>query len=146
MLRLPSAAPAWLDLVQGVRVLHRPATPAEFTAAHAWARARATEAEAALRGRLAVEPSEADRANAWAGFLTMGLARLCISDWEGVEGDCTPEGCAALMQVHGMAEIYLPAAMALVRAMADEGNGSAPAPSGTTAGAPTTAEGAAPAA
>jgi hypothetical protein len=137
MLKLPSAEPAWLDLPRGVRVLHRPASPAEYVAANAWAHARATEAEDAMRERLGDVTT--DHRGLYAGFLCIALARLCVTAWEGVEGDCTPDGLAALMQVHGMAEVYLVAAMALVMGLRDEGNGSAPAPNGTTAGAPTTA-------
>ncbi len=141
MLRIPSIAPAWIDLALGVRVLHKPATPAELAAATAWARGRADEAEAALRDRLGLV-NETDRSNAWAGFLTVALARLCVPEWEGVEGDCTPEGVGALMQVAGMAEAYLPHALSAVRAIEAEGNASAPAPSGTMAGAPNIAAGA----
>jgi hypothetical protein len=140
MLRLPSAEPTWLDLAQGVRVLHRPASPAEFSAANHWAAGRVAAAEAALVERLGMaELPEADRRNVHAGYLVAALARLCIRDWSGVEGPCTAEGLESLMQVSGMAEAYLPAAMALVMAVATEGNGCAPAPNGTMAGAPNTA-------
>lgn len=140
MLKLPSAEPAWLDLVSGVRVFHKPASPTQFTTAFSWARTRMEEAAAQQAAAFGVEPTEDERNNAHAGFLAIGLARLCITAWEGVDAEFTPANVEALMQVHGMPEAYLPAAMALVTAARSEGNGSAPAPNGTTAGAPDTAK------
>lgn len=147
MLRLPSAAPAWADLAQGVRVLHRPAGSAEVAAAVAWSRAEAAAMAARLPGHTM---SEAERTGILWGLATIALGRLCVTDWQGVadaEGNaapCTPDGVAALLALPEMASAYLPLALSVENAVRDEGNGSAPAPSGTTAGAPNTAEGAAP--
>jgi hypothetical protein len=73
------------------------------------------------------------------GFTSIALARLTITAWEGVEGDCTPDACAVLMQMIGMAEEYFPAALAVMMAHDAEGNAFAPAPSGTSAAGAITA-------
>jgi len=141
MLTLPSFDPAWVDLAQGVRVLHRPARSAEVTAATAWARGQATAMAERLPG---FEPSETDLVNLRWGFATIALGRLCITDWQGVTGDCTPDGVAALLALPDMARAYLPHALGVEAVVSAEGNASAPAPTGTTAGAETTAGDAAP--
>lgn len=145
MLRLPSFEASWHDLARGVRVLTRPATRAEITAASAWARQEADKALSAASGRLdGLEASHDRREAVQMGYTAIALARLCVTDWQGVDGDCTPENIGALMQVPGMVEAYTPIALAAVTALSAEGNASAPALNGTTAGAPNTAEGAKP--
>lgn len=142
MLRLPTAEPRWSDLVQGVRVLHRPAGSADVQASTAWARAETAAMSARLPG---FAPDEAALSNIRWGLATIALGRLCITAWEGVEGACTPDAVAALLQIPDMAAAYLPLALNVENAVSAEGNGSAPAPSGTTAGAVNTAGAAAPA-
>jgi hypothetical protein len=147
MLKLPSAAPAWLAMPQGVRVLHRPATGAEIEAASAWAAGRAAsaveDAAAAARGRLGVaevpEPAPEKMRALVTGYVVIGLGRLCIAAWEGVDAPCEPDAIERLLTMPEMAAAYLPAALGLADALAAEGNGSAPAPNGTTAGAQNTA-------
>ena len=141
MLKLPSYEPAWVDLAHGVRVLHRPARSAEVTAAVAWARGQAAATAQRLPG---FEPTETDMVNLRWGFATIALGRLCITDWQGVEGDCTPDGVAALLALPDLARAYLPHALGVETAVSAEGNGCAPAPTGTTAGAVSIAEAAAP--
>ena len=139
MLRLPSFDPAWLDLPRGVRVQYRPATDIDLAAACAWARAEAKRLEEEHRARLGVEPSEGKRRELFVGSSVLGLARLCVLAWDGVEGECTPERVAALMKMSGMSDGFLDVVTAAWRAVESEGNASAPAPNGTTAGAPITA-------
>jgi hypothetical protein len=154
MLRLPSFDPQWLDLPQGVRVLHKPVTDAECLAASAWARRMADDALADMQAQRLraldiadnAELDEAQRAKLHNGYLVQAIARLCITAWEGVEGDCTPEAVSLLMRMPMMAEAYLPAAMAPLLGLQAEGNASGAAPNGTTAAAPNTAEDASPAA
>lgn len=144
MLRLPSFDATWVDLARGVRVLARPATRAEITAAAAWARQETDKALSAASGRLeGLEASNDRREAVQMGYTAIALARLCVTAWDGVEGDCTPENIGALMQIPGMVEAYTPVAFAAVTALDAEGNGSAPAPSGITAGAPNIAKDAA---
>lgn len=141
MFKLPSAAPAWADLGEGVRVYHRPASSTEVAAATAWARAQAGDMAQRLPG---FAPSDTELTNIRWGLATIALGRLCITEWAGVEGDCTPDGVAALLSVPGFAAAYLSAALGVEQAVTDEGNGCAPAPNGGTAGAPTIAEDAVP--
>lgn len=136
MLKLPTFAPAWVDLAEGVRVLHRPAGSSEVAAATAWARGQAADMAQRLPG---FAPTEDQLLSLRWGLATIALGRLCISAWEGVEGECTPDGVAALLSLPAMASAYLPHALGVEVALSAEGNGSAPAPSGTTAGAPNTA-------
>lgn len=137
MLRLPSTAPRWIDLSAGVRVYHTPATSTEVAVASAWARAEAAKMAERLPG---FAPTEQEINGLRWGLATIALGRLCISDWEGVEGDCTPDGVAALLTRSDMASAYLPAALSIEQAVGMEGNGLAPAPSGSTAGALSIAE------
>lgn len=137
MLKLPSLAPMWSDLGQGVRVYHRPASSTEVAAATAWARAQTAEMAERLPN---FKPNDTDTANLRWGLATIALGRLCITAWEGVEGDCMPDGVAALMTIPDFAAAYLPIALGVENAVSAEGNASAPAPNGDTAGALNTAE------
>ena len=145
MLRLPSFQAAWIDLAHGVRVEHRPATSAELAAANAWATQEATKTMAAYSASLGgMEVSEAHRRALVTGYTAVALARLCVTAWEGVEGEFSPDGLAALMQVSGMVDSYIVAALSALNAQSAEGNAFAPVPNGTSPGAPNTAVGAAP--
>lgn len=98
MLKLSSqlAAPAWLDLVPGVRIETRPATPAAMIIARREAGKlfRADGADA--------DPDTGAKATV---ALVGALARFAISDWSGVgdaEGEpatVTPENIDALMRI-----------------------------------------------
>lgn len=138
-LKLPSFEPAWLDLPHGVRVQYRPATDADMAAAGVWARAEASRLEDERRTRLGLETDAEQRTTIVIGATVLALARLCVLAWDGVEGDCTPERAAALMQINGMTEGFLAAVTSAWMPLVAEGNASAPAPNGTTAGAQTTA-------
>lgn len=138
MLKLPSMAAAWADLGGSVRVYHRPASSAEVAAATAWARSQAGDMAERLPG---FSPSEAELTNIRWGLATIALGRLCITEWEGVEGDCTPDAVASLLTIPQYAAAYLAVALNVERAVTDEGNACAPAPNGDTVGAPNTAEG-----
>lgn len=90
MLRLSQVAdePSWLDLLPGVRVRVRPATPAAMIAARA-------EAGQAYRPEYAPESEDAPDNRRWnaAELLVRALARYAIIEWEGVgnaEGEAVP--------------------------------------------------------
>lgn len=137
MLKLPSMAPAWADLGRGVRVYQRPASTTEVAAAIAWARAQTAQMAERLPD---FKPTETELTNLRWGLATIALGRLCVTAWEGVEGDCTPDSVASLLTLPDFASAYLPIALGVEDAVSAEGNGCAPAPNGDTAGAPTTAE------
>ncbi|ARO53823.1 hypothetical protein B2G69_06430 [Methylorubrum zatmanii] len=102
MLRLPVPADelSWLDLLPGVRVRVRSATPAAMIAARA-------EAGQAYRPENAPEGEEAPDNRRWnaAELLVRALARYAIVEWEGVgsaEGEpvpVTPANVDGLMKV-----------------------------------------------
>ncbi len=147
MLRLPSLEAAWVELAPGVSVLNRPAQPHEVPAATAWAQGRAAAVaerqREAIRERLGMEPGDDGELVTrleW-GFFVIALGRLCVTDWRGVADHagetlpCTPDHVEALLNIPHLAGRYADAAMSLVAALRAEGNGSAPALNGTTAGA-----------
>jgi hypothetical protein len=102
MLRLPIATDelSWLDLLPGVRVRVRPATPAAMIAARA-------EAGQAYRPEHTPESEEAPDNRRWnaAELLVRALARYAVVEWEGVgsaEGEpipVTPANVDGLMKV-----------------------------------------------
>lgn len=145
MLRLPSFDQTWVDLAHGVRVQHRPATSAQLAAASNWATQEAARTTAGYSAALGgLEVSERHQHALVTGYTAIGLARLCVTAWEGVDAEFTPDALAALMQVPGMVDAYIVASLSALNAQSAEGNVSAPAPSGTSPGAPITAEGAEP--
>ena len=133
MLRLNlSSGPEWLDLGHGVRVRVMPCTSAIM------ATARGAEAVEAL---VAAGASETELALA----LAKAMAGTAILDWEGV-GDAdgiaipvSPEAAAALMDVWPLFEAFQARYVAKGLLLDAEKKASAPAPSGTSAGATATA-------
>ncbi len=140
MLKLPSFEAAWVDLARGVRVLHKPAADDVRRAVLSWARQEAARAVAEKSQALpGWAPGEDEENNLRWGFVVAGFARICITDWQGVDAPFTPDGAAQLMQLEDMAVAYLHHVLEPLRALDAEGNASAPAPNGTTAGAQTIA-------
>jgi hypothetical protein len=132
MIRLDLASgPYWLDLGHGVRLHVLPMT---------------TSVMAAARGdaALAALPEDAGREQ-MAITLAKAIARLVVTDWEGV-GDqagrpvpVSPDGVEALLDLWPVFEAFQARYLARHLMLEQEKNGSAPSPSGTSAGADATA-------
>ena len=121
----------WVDLGRGVRVRVRPITTALVYAA------RKDPAIADL-------PAGADQEQI---ALVMGqsIARLSIVEWDGVGNedgeviDPTPETISALMDIWPLCQSFMRQCVDPVFTAETEKKGSAPSPSGSSAGAPHTA-------
>ena len=132
MIRLDlSAAPKWLDLGSGLRLHVLPVTTAIMVAA---------------RNDPAVEalPEEASKEEQ-ALVMAKAVARRVVTGWEGV-GDAdgnpvpvSPEGIDALLDIWPVFEAFQTRILAPHLMLEQEKNASAPLPSGTSAGAETTA-------
>ena len=122
-----SREPEWLDLTHGVTVFIRPLTAAIFSAARA-------DLEAG--DLIDVEAQEI------AAALVKAIARRTILSWEGVgdaEGNVIePDETAidALFDLWPIYEAFNERFIARWLLLGEEGNGSAPLPTGTSAGAP----------
>ena len=123
--------PEWLELLPGVRVFAAPATSAVMAAA---------------RHDPGVEAITADtRLEAAALAFARAVAKQTILDWEGVESEdgapapVGPETIDALFDHFRAFEAWQLRYMARWLGLEQEKNGSAPSPSGTSAGAPSTA-------
>lgn len=120
--------PYWLDLPRGVRVEVQPMS----TALMARVQARRAETEAGEDEDVSV------------AFVT-AVATEAILSWEGVldEKDrpvpVNPAYMAALMAEYPIFRAFQADYVATGLALVEEGNGSAPSPDGTSAGAPNTA-------
>ena len=120
-----SREPEWLDLTHGVTVLIRPLTAAIFSAA-----------------RADLEAGELIDAEAQeiAAALVKAIARRTILSWEGVgdaEGNVIePDETAinALFDLWPIYEAFNERFIARWLLLGEEGNGSAPLPTGTSAG------------
>lgn len=132
MLRLKlSAEPEWLELAAGVRVLVAACTSAVIMAA---------------RNDPEVEALPEDASNeARAIAVAKAVGRIVVMDWDGV-GDLagnpipvTGENVALLLDVYPIFEKFQLLYMMPGLALESEKNVSAPAPSGTSAGATPTA-------
>ena len=126
-----SPEPQWLDLGHGVRLQLLPLTTALMVA---------TRADAAVQD-LAADANNDTRAAVFAA----ALARRAIVDWEGV-GDAdsnllavTPEGIDALLSLWPIFEAFNLHYVSRGMLLDAEKNGSAPSPTGTSAGATVTA-------
>lgn len=134
--------PYWIDSPRGVRVRIKPVTTAVMAAAQA-AASRRLGAERAATGEGGIDPDWA-KGLAFA-FLVKALARHAVVAWEGVGDrhgsplDPTPENVERLMDLDDIAAAFWDGATAPVAAVAAEGNGSGPAPRGTSAAGPSTA-------
>lgn len=121
----------WFDLGRGVRVRVRPITTALIYAA------RKDPALAEL-------PAGTDQEQI---ALVMGqsIARLSIVEWDGVGNedgeviDPTPETISALMDIWPLCQSFMRQCVDPVFTAEAEKKGSAPSPSGSSAGAPPTA-------
>lgn len=126
-----SNAPQWCDLVPGVRLRLRPLTTALMVAA------RGDPAIADLPEGAATEEAALAMAKA--------LARRAILDWEGI-GDAdrnpiepSPEAIDALLDLWPAFEAFQTLYVAKALLLDAEKNGSAPLPTGPSAGAKATA-------
>ena len=122
-----SPEPQWLDLGHGVRLLLLPLTTALMVA---------TRSDTAVQD-LAADASNDTRATVFAA----ALARRAVLDWEGV-GDAdgaviavTPEGIDALLSLWPIFEAFNLLYVSRGMLLDAEKNGSAPSPTGTSAGA-----------
>lgn len=127
---LPSFAPRWLDLPNGVRVLHKPLLTPENEAARRYARRVVEEQQ--------VEDPD-KREGLIFGLYVQGIARFCIQEWTGVAAELTPDNAAHLMLIPGFAEAYSAKALQPLETLAAEGNGCGAALNGTGAAVPDTA-------
>ncbi len=126
-----SPEPQWHDLGHGVRLLLLPLTTALMVA---------------TRSDTAVQSLDADSSNdTRAAVFAAALARRAIVDWEGV-GDAddnllavTPEGIDALLWLWPIFEAFNLLYVSRGMLLDAEKNGSAPSPTGTSAGATATA-------
>ena len=126
-----SPEPQWLDLGHGVRLQLLPLTTALMVATRSDCAVHALDAEASNDGRAAI--------------FAAALARRAIVDWEGV-GDAdgnvlpvTPEGIDALLSLWPIFEAFNLLYVSRGMLLDAEKNGSAPSPTGTSAGATATA-------
>ena len=132
MIRLNlTAAPEWLDLAPGLRLLVAPLTTALMVSARA-----DPTVEALPEGA-----SQEDLALAMA----KSVARRAVMDWEGVGDDAggplpvTPDGIDALLEIWPVFEAFQTQYVARDLILDAEKNVSAPSPSGPSAGAIATA-------
>ena len=132
MIRLNlTAAPEWLDLAPGLRLLVGPLTTALMVAARADPAIEALP-EGAMQEALALAMAKA-------------VARRAVLDWEGV-GDAmgtivpvTPEGIDALLEIWPVFEAFQTMYVAKGLILDAEKNVSAPSPTGPSAVATDTA-------
>lgn len=134
MLRLNLAAePHWLELLPGVRFKMRPCTATILAAARSSKPIQDLVAEDVPEAVLSVA-------------LAKEVAALAVIEWDGVGGDDgkplepTPEAIAAALEVYPIFEAFQVKYMAAGLLKEQEKNGSAPLPSGTSAGATDTAK------
>ena len=138
MIRLNlTAAPQWLDLALGLRLLVGPLTTALMVSARA---------DPAIEG-LPDDASQEELALAMA----KSVARRAVLDWEGVGDETgqplpvTPEGIDALLEIWPVFEAFQTKYVARGLILDAEKNVSAPSPNGRSAGATATARPARPA-
>lgn len=126
-----SPEPQWLDLGHGVRLLLLPLTTALMVA---------TRSDTAVQD-LAADASNDTRAAVFAA----ALARRAIVGWEGVGDEdgnvlpATPEGIDALLSLWPIFEAFNLLYVSRGMLLDAEKNGSAPSPTGTSAGVTATA-------
>ncbi|MBW6495630.1 MAG: hypothetical protein K0B16_13930 [Burkholderiaceae bacterium] len=132
MIRLNlTAAPEWLELAPGLRLLVAPLTTALMVSARA---------DAAIEA-LSEDASQEDLALAMA----KAVARRAVLDWEGVGDDAgnpvpvSPEGIDALLEIWPVFEAFQTQYVARGLILDQEKNASAPLPNGPSAGATATA-------
>ena len=122
-----SPEPQWLDLGHGVRLQLLPLTTALMVATRADPAVQALDADASNDSRAAV--------------FAAALARRAIVDWEGVGDEAghvleiSPEGIDALLSLWPIFEAFNLHYVSRGMLLDAEKNGSAPSPTGTSAGA-----------
>ena len=133
MIRLDLArAPAWLDLVPGVRIRVAPLSTAVMVAARGDPAVADLPEDASMEVRALV--------------FAKAIARISIMEWEGVgdaEGgpiDPSPEAIDALLELWPIFEAFQTMFVAKGLDLEQEKNGFAPSPNGTSEGAPPTAK------
>ena len=126
-----SPEPQWLDLGHGVRLRLMPLTTALMVA---------------TRSDSAVQYLDADSSNdTRAAVFAAALARRAVVDWEGVGDErgtviaVSPEGIDALLSLWPIFEAFNLYYVSRGMLLDAEKNGSAPSPTGTSAGATATA-------
>ena len=126
-----SPEPQWLDISHGVRLLLLPLTTALMVATRSDPAVQALEADASNDTRAAV--------------FAAALARRAVIDWDGV-GDAdgtiievSPAGIDALLSLWPIFKAFNLHYVSLGMLLDAEKNGSAPSPTGTSAGATATA-------
>lgn len=118
--------PEWIDTVAGVRLLCRPLSSAMMLA---------------IRSDLAGSDVASDDVEGMQAAFTIAVAKRSIIDWDGVgDGDgnpieVTPEGIAALMDLHKIFEAFTEKVVNPYLLVQSEKNASAPSPNGTSAAA-----------
>jgi hypothetical protein len=141
MIKLGMREPVWLDLADGVRLKVRPITTPAYAMIQAraeqvyedWARHRA-EAEG-------LDPEDPSlRRGLMRALMIKGLALYAVIEWEGVEEEVSDVSVAAFVDEHPLlAALFYHRYLAPLEDRAAEGNGSGPAPHGTSAAGPDTA-------
>ncbi len=126
-----SPEPQWLDLGHGVRLQLLPLTTALMVA---------------TRSDPAVQSLDADSSNdSRAAVFAAALARRAVVDWEGVGDESgtvitvSPDGIDALLSLWPIFEAFNLLYVSRGMLLDAEKNGSAPSPTGTSAGATATA-------
>jgi hypothetical protein len=141
MIKLGMREPVWLDLADGVRLKVRPITTPAYAMIQAqaekvyedWAQNRA-EAE----GLDPQDPSV--RRGLMRALMIKGLALYAVVEWEGVDAEIGDETIAAFIDENPLlAALFYHRYLAPLEDRAAEGNGSGPAPHGTSAAGPDTA-------
>ena len=139
--------PYWLDLPFDVRIKVRPLDAALFAAATKLAAESLNQTRPDFARAIAAgESAQAVSDGVWAATLTTALAQLAILDWTGVvddeHGPCPPEPSFIdhVFQRNWMVALEFHRLYALqAEGIIAEGEGCAPAPNGSSAGAPTIA-------
>jgi hypothetical protein len=124
--------PRWIEPVAGVRLQVLPITATVIR-----------RAQAALAEVDDIDTSASDPA--WQVEFGKALARQVIVAWDGICGaddkplPVTPEAINALLDMHPIHECFRLLVLMPALVLVSEGNGSAPSPDGSSAGAPTIA-------
>jgi len=141
MLRLNLSHEArWLDLGHGVEILVAPMTTALMMAARKEAQGQITLPEEADAYDAALDTDGIALAMAKA------VARIAIQDWKGVGDDngfsvpVSPEGIDALLDIWPVFEAFQTKYVARAMILDEEKNALPPLPTGSSAGAATTAK------
>ncbi|WP_375572776.1 hypothetical protein ABWH93_06695 [Seohaeicola saemankumensis] len=141
MLRLNlKNGPEWLDLGHGVEILVAPITTALMMAARKEAQAQITVPDAPD-----TDYSDLDT-DSIALAMAKAVAQIAIRDWKGVGDDngfsvpVSPEGIDALLDIWPIFEAFQTKYVARAMILDAEKNASPPLPTGSSAGAATTAK------